>query len=132
MRDDRGQALIVTVLILAIAATTLSGLRLAQDRILAEARERRAGEAAVEAATAVIADAYAVARGSRTVDVAEAIADASAREAAREAARAMSAANGGGDVSDVSAQCRARDIDVAITVGGRVYRAGFEASCSQR
>jgi hypothetical protein len=129
---DRGQALIVTVLFLAIAAATLSGLRLAQDRIFAAARERRAGEAAVEAATAVIADAYTVARGSRAEDIAAAVADPSAREAAREAAQAMSTANGGGGVSDVSAQCRPRSVDVAITLGGRIYRAGFEASCSQR
>jgi len=132
IRDQQGQALIVTVLILAIAAMTLSGLRLAQDRILAEAHERRAGEAAVEAATAVIADAYAVARASRTEDVAAAISEPSAHEAARLAAQAMSTANGGGDVSDVSAQCRARSVDVAVTVAGRVYRAGFEASCSLR
>jgi hypothetical protein len=129
---DRGQALIVTVLFLAIAAAALSGLRLAQDRIFAAARERRAGEAAVEAATAVIADAYTVARGSRAEDIAAAVADPSAREAAREAAQAMSTANGGGGVSDVSAQCRPRSVDVAITLGGRIYRAGFEASCSQR
>jgi hypothetical protein len=131
---DRGQALIVTVLFLAIAAATLSGLRLAQDRIFAAARERRAGEAAVEAATAVIADAYTVAGGGRAAGrtAAAAVADPSAREAAREAAQAMSTANGGGGVSDVSAQCRPRSVDVAITLGGRIYRAGFEASCSQR
>jgi hypothetical protein len=132
LRDDRGQALIVAVLVLAIAAMTLSGLRVAQDRILAQARERRAGEAAVEAATAVIADAYTVARGSRSEDIAAAISESSSREAAREAAQAMSTANGGGDVSNVTAQCRARSVDVEIMLGARVYRAGFEASCSQR
>jgi hypothetical protein len=132
VNDDRGQALLVTVVVLAIAAATLSGLRLAQDRILAEARERRAGEAAVEAATAVIADAYIVARGSRSDDIAAAVAEPWARQAARDAAQAMSGANGGGLVSDVTAQCRARSVDVAITLGDRVYRAGFEATCSQR
>jgi hypothetical protein len=130
--DDRGQALIVTVLVLAIAAATLSGLRLAQDRILAEAHERRAGEAAVEAATAVIADAYTVARGSRPEDIAAAVSAESALAAARDAAQAMSSANGGGEVYDLVTQCRARSIDVAITLGGRVHRAGFEASCSPR
>lgn len=130
--DDRGQALIVAVLMLAIAASTLSGLRLAQERILDEARVRRAGEAAVEAATAVIADAYTVARGSPSEDIVGAISEPSAREAARSAAQAMSRANGGGEVSDVTAQCRARSVDVAITLRGRVYRAGFEASCSRR
>lgn len=130
--DDRGQALIVAVLVLAIAALTLSGLRLAQDRIFAEARERRAGEAAVEAATAVIADAYTFARGARSEDIASAISGQPAREAARDAAQAMSTANGGGAVSNVTADCRPRSVDVAITLGGRIYRAGFEASCSQR
>lgn len=132
LRDDRGQALIVTVLVLAIAAATLSGLRIAQDRILAEAHERRAGEAAVEAATAVIADAYTLARSSRSVDIAAAISEQSAQEAARDAAQAMSTANGGGIVSELTAHCRARSVDVEITLGGRIYRAGFEASCSQR
>jgi hypothetical protein len=130
--DERGQALIVVVLMLAVAAATLSGLRLAQDRILAEAHDRRAGEAAVEAATAVIADAYTVARFSRHEDIAAAISESSALDAARDAAQAMSSANGGGAVSDVSARCRARSIDVAITLTGRTYRAGFEASCSPR
>ena len=132
MRDDRGQALIVSVLILAIAAVTLSGLRIAQERILDDARSRRAGEAAVSAATAVIADEYAAARLLNEKDVAAVVTASSAREAARAAARGLSLANGGdGDIDEVTVLCRSRSIDVAITSHGRVHRAAFEASCSQ-
>lgn len=126
MSDERGQALVVVVLFLAVAAAALGGLRAAQDRILAEARARRAGEAAVEAATAVIADAYA--RDGAAV----ALGDARVREDAHAAAVAISVANGGGEMSAPAVGCGPRGFDVAIVVAGRTYRAGFEAACSPR
>jgi hypothetical protein len=124
--DERGQALVVAVLFLAIAAAALGGIRVAQDRVLAEARARRAGEAAVEAATAVIADAYARA------DLSDALVDPRAREDARAAALAISMANGGGEPGAPAIACGPRGIDVAIALAGRTYRAGFEAACSRR
>lgn len=130
MRDDRGQALIVVVLMLAIAAVTLSGLRIAQDRILSDALRTRAGEAAVSAATAVIADEYAAARAVKENDITTIVTATSAREAARAAARELSLANGGdGEIGEVTVVCRSRTIDVTITTHGRVHRAGFDATC---
>jgi len=58
--DERGQAVLVAVLALAIAATAVIGLRAAQERIVAAARAQRAGEAAVEAAAQAVADFYKI------------------------------------------------------------------------
>lgn len=129
--DERGQALIVSVLVLAIAAAAITGLRAAQERIISEAQMRRAGEAAVEAATAVIADAYVTALASRPPGgIALALTSAQARSDARAAALAMSVANGGGDFDGPDVRCGDRGVEVTITVGGRTYRAGFAATCS--
>ena len=134
MKDERGQALILAVLLLAIAAVAISGLRIAQDRIIAVAREHRAGEAAVEAATAVIADAYTaelrrVASSTTlprpTADVLRAVTDPAAREAARAAAAEISLLNGGPAIGDASVRCAAGLIDVSLTISDRLYRAGF-------
>ena len=142
MNDDRGQALILAVLLIAIASVAVSGLRIAQEQILASARERRAGEAAVEAATAVIADAYtaelrrvAVSSASPrpTPDVFRAVMDPSAREAARVAATEVSLINGGPAIADTAVRCDAGLVDVSITIANRLYRAGFSGpSCSPR
>lgn len=130
MSDDRGQALVVAVILIAVAAAALSGLRAAQERIFAETRERRAGEAAVEAATAVIADAYASRADDR--EIAAVVSDPGVLAVARDAAIAMSRMNGGPDAEPPSVTCGPGLIDVAIQVGGRAYRAGFIASCSPR
>ena len=130
MSDERGQAVVVAVIFLAIAAAALSGLRVAQERIFAQVRERRAGEAAVEAATAVIADAYASRFDMR--DVPAVVSEPRVLETARDAADAMSRANGGPDADMPSVTCGRGGIDVAIRVGGHTYRAGFGGSCSPR
>lgn len=137
MNDDRGQALVLAVLLIAIGAVAVSGLRIAQEQILAAARERRAGEAAVEAATAVIADAYTAALGraapARSPDVLGAITDPRAREAARAAATDLSVLNAGPEIGDVTVRCAAGLIDVSITIANRLYRAGFSGpACSPR
>jgi membrane glycosyltransferase len=135
-RDDRGQALLMAVVVLALAAATIAGLRIAQDRILAAAEQRRAGEAAVEAATAVIADAYVAelrAAPERTPDVARAVTADDALAAARAAASEISDRNGGAMVDDVTVRCDHGSIEVSLLQGGRAYRAGFGApECSQR
>jgi len=142
VKDERGQALVLAVLILAIAATAISGLRVAQEQILAAAREHRAGEAAVEAATAVIADAYTAelrrfasssAAPLPTPDVLRAITQPSVRESARAAATEVSLLNGGPLIGDASVRCAAGLIDVSLTISGRLYRAGFTGPlCSPR
>ncbi len=142
VRDERGQALVLAVLMLAIAAVAISGLRVAQEQIFVAARERRAGEAAVEAATAVIADAYtaelrrvasSTAAPRPTPDALRAMTDAGVREAARAAATQMSLLNGGPLIGDTSVRCAAGLVDVSLTISGRLYRAGFSGpQCSQR
>jgi hypothetical protein len=142
VNDERGQALVLAVLLLAIAAVAISGLRIMQDRIIAVAREHRAGEAAVEAATAVIADAYtaelrrvasSTAVPRPTLNVLRAITDPVVREAARAAAAEVSLLNGGPATGDPSVRCTAALIDVSLTISDRLYRAGFSGPlCSPR
>src|SRR6266545_503945 len=91
--DEGGQAIVTVVILFGIAAVALGGLRIAQDQLFAQARLKRASEAGVEAATAVIADAYvaelragALRSPQPTFDVLRAVSDPAAREAARVAA----------------------------------------------
>jgi hypothetical protein len=140
--DERGQALVIAVLALGIVATVIAGLRVAQDRVLGQQNERRAGEAAVEAATAVIADAYlaeirwvaaSTASPSPTADVFGAITSTSAREAARLAATTVSLANGAHEIDEVTVRCDSARVDVALRVSAVSYRAGFAVfGCSPR
>lgn len=138
--DDRGQALIVAALLLAIAAVVIAGLRLSQDAILARSRTTRATEAAVEAATAVVADAYvaelrraAVAHPPRAANVVAALSVPSLREEARVAASDLSLRNGGEAIGDVRISCGDQGVEVAIVVAGITFRAGFRADeCSPR
>ena len=57
-RDERGQSHILAVLATAIAVVTLVGLLSAQEQLLGGAHRGRAGEAAVQAAGAVVADEH--------------------------------------------------------------------------
>jgi predicted lipid-binding transport protein (Tim44 family) len=142
LTDDRGQALVVAVLLIGIAAVAIGGLRLAQERIFASSREHRAGEAAAEAAAAVLADAYTaelrrVAASSAsprpTPDAGRALSEPVVRESARAAASDMSQRNGGPVVAEVAVRCADGSADASIVVGGRSYRAGFHAPlCSPR
>ena len=139
VNDDRGQALVMAALLLAIAAAVFTGLSVAQEHIAANERERGAGEAAVEAATAVFADAYAAearaaASGAPTFSaVAAAVSAVRVREDARAAADSLSALNGGGAVDEPSVACANGSVSVTITVAERHYRAGFSAPlCSPR
>lgn len=137
MRDERGQAAILAVCLIAIAAVVMGGLRVAQTALLARAVERRAGEAAVEAATAVVADAYATEMRARLAsadsrDITSVIGDATTREAARIGASDMSLRNGGESVSDLAVACDAGAVTVTIALRGTVYRASFGApECSR-
>ena len=128
-RDDRGQAVVVAALFIAIAALAIVGLRAAQERLLDAERVRRAGEAAVEAAVAVFADAYAANIGTEAL---AAMSDSSIRERARAAADALSRANGGVAVDEIPAvTCGPLGAEVSVTIAGHLYRAGFDASCSR-
>jgi hypothetical protein len=139
LSDDRGQALVWCVIVLGIAAVALGGLRVAQEQLFAQARMRRASEAGVEAATAVIADAYvaelragALRSTHATFDVARALSEPRAREAARIAASDLSLRNGGDVVGEITVSCAVGRVTVSLVAGGVSYRAGFVApECSQ-
>jgi hypothetical protein len=146
--DERGQALVVAVLALAIGAVTVVGLRAAQDRIFADARERRAGEAAVEAAGAEVADAFlAFARGVRDdepelrqtgggalsrADVLAFVRDPRLAERARSAASDLAVANGGSSVEDLSLTATDRSIEIAVRLATHQHRSAIDVSCCLR
>lgn len=136
MNDERGQAVLIAAVVLAIAVVAIAGLRVAQERIAASATRERAGEAAVEAATAVVADAYAAARrvtATPTPDIRRVLADPALAERARAAANVLASLNGGTPVDSVDVRCDGGDVEVVIHVTGVRFRAGFHATaCSPR
>jgi hypothetical protein len=125
---ERGQALVFAVLALALAASTIVGLEAAQDRILAEAHERRAGEAAVEAAGSALADTVL---GSR-VPLDTLVADPLVIERVHAAADRLSAANGGAPVRDLTIAIAPRALDIGLTVGGHRQRVSIGTACCPR
>ncbi|HEY8758194.1 MAG TPA: hypothetical protein VIN74_06830 [Candidatus Limnocylindria bacterium] len=125
MNGDRGQALVLAVLALGLAAATIVGLQAAQERIFHDAHERRAGEAAVEAAGAALADAQIGFTGSLT----DFAADPLVAERARAAADQLSALNDGAAVRDLSITADAREIEVGLSVGVHRQRAAVETTC---
>ena len=122
---DRGQALVLAVLALGLAAMAIVGLEAAQDRILRDAHERRAGEAAVEAAGATLADALLGFKGSLDAFAADPL----MVERARTVADGLSVANGGTPVRDVTIAAGSRDIEVGLSMGAHRQRASIEATC---
>lgn len=142
--DERGQALALAVLALAFAAVTIVGLRAAQDRILDDARARRAGEAAIEAAGAAVADAH-VAFVSALRDETGHLrvlptraeldafaADPSVLEGARVAAAQLALANGGADPHDLLVTTGTRSIELSLTLGTHRSRAAIATPCCRR
>ncbi|HEV2249090.1 MAG TPA: hypothetical protein VGT60_01095 [Candidatus Limnocylindria bacterium] len=128
MTGDRGQALVLAVLVLALAAVTIVGLEASQERILADARERAAGEAAVEAAGAAVADALLGA----TVALDAIASDPLVIERARAAADGLSAANGSVPARDLTISVGAGALDVALTVGAHRQRVSIGTACCPR
>jgi hypothetical protein len=140
---ERGQALVIAALLIGIGALAIVGLRVVQERVLASARSQDAGEAAVEAAAAAIADAYVAHVGGLrghvfdvprpTTNVAALLADPATREAARAAAAETAARNGEVFDGAVEARCVGKTIEIELRHSGRVHRAALEAdACSPR
>ena len=143
MTDDRGQALVLVVLALGIAAVTVVGLLTAQDRILADAHERRAGEAAVEAAGAAVADAQVDlltslrdqlgrAAAPTRADLDAFVADPRVLDRSRAAANDLAAANGAGPVRDVAITVVGRSLEIALAVGSHTQRVSIRTTCCRR
>ena len=116
------------MLALALAATTIAGLAAAQDRILADTHERRAGEAAVEAAGTALADVLV--GSDRSLDAVAA--DPLAVERSRASADALSLANGGGPVRDLRIDAVGGGLEVTLTLGNHLHRASIGAKCCRR
>jgi hypothetical protein len=124
---ERGQATLVVVLALGIAATAIVGLRAAQDRIVAGARELRAGEAAVEAAAQSVADVYV----THPADAKQLVLDPRVLEVARAAAEDLARENGGSGVERLELACAGDRIEARLTFRGLPHHAGFRApECS--
>ena len=137
LSDDRGQAAAFTVVLLALAVVAVIGLRDATVRIVAASADRGAGEAAVEAAAAVIADAYSDELRSRAGDpsrppheMRDAVLSAAPR--ARSAADDASARNGGPALESLAISCERGVVTVTGVLRDVTFRAGFSGSaCSQ-
>ena len=141
MNDDQGQALVLAVVALGIAAATIVGLRGAQDRILSDARERRAGEAAVEAAGAALADAELAFRqslrdeagGPRSLpsraELDGFVGDPLLTGRVQEAADRLAAANGSGAVTDVTIRVGRGSLEIALALGAHRHRVSIDSRC---
>lgn len=141
MRGEGGQALVVAVLAIGIAAVMIVGLRSAQDRILSDARERRAGEAAVEAAGAALADAQLELLSSDRDEIAGArrlpsraeldalVANGLVVARVRAAADALARANAGGATTDLTITVVGREIAIDLALGAHRQRASIESRC---
>jgi hypothetical protein len=143
MRGERGQALLIAALVIGLGALAIVGIRVMQDRVLAGAETRSAGEAAVEAAAATIADAYIAHVDSLrvhafdvprpTVDVAAVLANPATLEGARAAAFEAAARNGGVFEGAVDARCVGATIVIELSHAGRLHRASLPVdACSRR
>ena len=122
LSDQRGQATLAIVFALAIAASAVIGLRAAQERIVADARAQRAGEAAVEAAAQSVADLYAL----RPAAAKELVVDPRIVENARVAAEELARENGGRSVEQVRLLCDGPRIEARLVLAGTPH-AGFSA-----
>jgi hypothetical protein len=140
---ERGQALVIAAILVGIGALAIVGLRIVQDRVLESARAQDAGEAAVEAAAAAVADRYVAhldtlrARAfdvpRPTADVVGVLADAATLEAARAAAAEAAARNSATFDGPVAVRCVGRMIEIELRHAGRLHRAALEAdACSPR
>jgi hypothetical protein len=143
VRGERGQALVIAAILIGIGALAIVGLRAVQDRVLANAVAQDAGEAAVEAAAAAVADAYVARIDSLrahafdvprpTLDIVGLLADPATRESARAAAADVAARNGGTFDAAIEARCVGATIEIELRHAGRLHRAAVQAdACSPR
>jgi hypothetical protein len=138
---ERGQALVIAAILIGIGALAIVGLRVVQEGVLENARAEGAGEAAVEAAAAAVADRYVAHLDALrahafdvprpTADVPGMLADAATREAARAAAAEAAARNGAVFDGRVEVRCVGRTIEIELRHADRLHRAALRAdACS--
>lgn len=141
--DERGQSHVLVVVALAIGVVVLVGLIARQEELLGGARSGRAGEAAAQAAGAVVADEHlalvsslrdeqGAPRDPTRDELLAFLADPGLRERALAAARAMAAENRGTPPWRVSIVERGGSIEVSVD-SGLVHRVTIEkVSCCRR
>jgi hypothetical protein len=124
LRAERGQALVLTAILLGVAAAAIVGLGGVSHRILDDVRSQRAGEAAVAAAGAAVADlqfdrARALGRELDRAEIAAFVADPAVIEAAHLAALRLARLHDRADPSDVRVIGIGFEIEIQVTLGGR-------------
>jgi hypothetical protein len=143
VKSERGQALVIAAILIGIGALAIVGLRAVQDRMLANAISQDAGEAAVEAAAAVVADAYVARIDSLrahafdvprpTANIVGMLVEPATRETARAAAAEAAARDGGDFDGTVEMRCVGATIEIELHHAGRLHRAAVQAdACSPR
>ena len=141
VNGERGQALVIAAVLIGIGALAIVGLRVVQERVLANAVAQDAGEAAVEAAAAAVADAYVAHLDAvrahvfdtprPTVNVVALLSDPATREAARAAAADAAMRNGATFDGAVQSRCTGATIEIELRHAGRLHRAALQAdACS--
>lgn len=133
MTAERGQALVLAVLLLALAAVAIAGLRSVSDRILEATRDDRAGEAAVAAAGAAVADlqlsrARELGHDLDRAETATFVAEPAVANAARDAAVRLAREHGRADPAGVEVLSFGFAIEVHLTLAGRHHTALLEAA----
>jgi hypothetical protein len=133
LTGERGQALVLAALMLGVAAAALVGLRDVGDRLVSRVEDDRAGEAAVAAAGAAVADlqlgrARALGHPLGRAETSAFVADPAVAEAARDAAARLARIHGRALPSSVSVHAFGFEIEVHLTLAGRQHVALLEAA----
>lgn len=139
LSDERGQAAIFAVLLIGVGALAITGLLSAEQRIVAVGLARAAGEAAVEAATSVVADAYADELRARAADPSRpprdmrlVVSDPAVVLRARGTGDDIGQRNGGAALDELAVRCDLKAVTVTGRIRGTTFRASFPGSgCSQ-
>lgn len=141
--DERGQSHVLVVVALAIGVVVLVGLLVRQEELLGSAQSARAGEAAAQAAGAVVADEHLALvmslrdeKGARrdpsSEELLRFIADPGLRERALEAARTVAGEHRATAPLRVSIVDRPAEIEVSVD-SGLIHRVTIEkVSCCRR
>lgn len=140
--DERGQALILAVLVAAIGVLVVSGLLTGQQRLLAAARADRGGEAAAQAAGAIVADEHlafisalretAPDQATRLEEERSFLAAPALSERALAAAREIAQENRASPPTRVEIQDLGREISITVEQGG-LFRVSIEkVRCCRR
>ncbi|MBI2323892.1 MAG: hypothetical protein HYU87_02865 [Chloroflexi bacterium] len=126
LSDGRGQALVLTAILLGVAAAAIVGLSGVSHRILDGVRAQRAGEAAAAAAGTAVADLQfdrvrALGRELGRAEIAVFVADPAVAGAARHAAARLARLHDRADPTDVRVIAIGFEIEVHVTLSGRTH-----------